>query len=471
MKRFNKLLCFVLVFISVMAAFCTVSFAAQQIDLSKCANVQLNYLDTTEPDANWKLDSSNTSVTQTTNSKPAIFLSDINYVNKRIDGTFSVGSNEDDDFIGFVFGYKDKGHYYLFDWKRAYQNYKDFGVADIGMSVKVVNTDSSLSGKDLWQTSGTDKVEVLYHNKIGYVSKTDYQFTLNFTDQGAFNIVIKQGNKVLDNISINDSTYTSGKFGFYNFSQPMVTYKGFTFEAISPMLEVVSIGDSKVSLAWDTVDGATSYILKRSTISGGPYETITTTSAITYTDTDVTNGATYYYVVSAINAGGESPNSNEVSATPTAPQHTNKLKLVLEVNQEKQLSVSEELSDNNEMDWISSDISIATVDTNGMVKALKPGNTVITCTSKDKSYTESINVLVVDLEYQLAVDLSIGDTCRLTIDDLKNTTYVTWSSYDPTIATVSTKGKVSAIREGLTYITATDKDGTEIGRIYIRVRQ
>jgi hypothetical protein len=76
-------------------------------------------------------------------------------------------------------------------------------------------------------------------------------------------------------------------------------------------------GDMQVSLSWNSVAGATSYSVKRSTVSGGPYSTIvsghTTTS---YIDSSLTNGSTYYYVVSASNAEGESSNSTQVSAVP-----------------------------------------------------------------------------------------------------------------------------------------------------------
>ena len=79
-------------------------------------------------------------------------------------------------------------------------------------------------------------------------------------------------------------------------------------------------GNAQVSLSWTASSGATSYKVKRSTTSGGPYTTIATgVTATSYTDTTVTNSTTYYYVVTALNANGESGNSNEASATPTAP--------------------------------------------------------------------------------------------------------------------------------------------------------
>jgi fibronectin type 3 domain-containing protein len=78
-------------------------------------------------------------------------------------------------------------------------------------------------------------------------------------------------------------------------------------------------GNAQVTLNWNGVSGATSYKVKRSTTSGGPYTVINgSVTATSYTDTGLTNGTTYYYVVSAVNASGEGPNSAQASATPTA---------------------------------------------------------------------------------------------------------------------------------------------------------
>ena len=76
--------------------------------------------------------------------------------------------------------------------------------------------------------------------------------------------------------------------------------------------------NAQVNLTWNTSSGATGYYVKRSTSSGSETQ-IAAPSTTAYTDNAVTNGTKYYYLVSAVNSAGESANSAEVSATPTAP--------------------------------------------------------------------------------------------------------------------------------------------------------
>jgi hypothetical protein len=67
------------------------------------------------------------------------------------------------------------------------------------------------------------------------------------------------------------------------------------------------------------VSNATGYVVKRSTTSGGPYTALAASpTGTTLTDSTVTNGTTYFYVVSATSSEHEGPNSTQASATPTA---------------------------------------------------------------------------------------------------------------------------------------------------------
>lgn len=95
-------------------------------------------------------------------------------------------------------------------------------------------------------------------------------------------------------------------------------------EALTPSLPApigvaASAGNAKVDLSWSTVTGATYYTVKRNTNGGAPYATIATNvKEAVYSDTQLTNGTKYYYVVTASSATLESGNSTEVSATPFA---------------------------------------------------------------------------------------------------------------------------------------------------------
>ncbi|MEX1048894.1 MAG: LamG-like jellyroll fold domain-containing protein [Akkermansiaceae bacterium] len=74
------------------------------------------------------------------------------------------------------------------------------------------------------------------------------------------------------------------------------------------------VANGQVLVSWAAIPGATSYRVKRALNSGGPYTTIATNlTGTTRTDTNVSNGVNYYYVISAVNAVGESLNSAEMS--------------------------------------------------------------------------------------------------------------------------------------------------------------
>jgi hypothetical protein len=132
------------------------------------------------------------------------------------------------------------------------------------------------------------------------------------------------------------SDWTSGTdlISGQNFSgqvtlQPKTTvvfYIGDTVDPAPPPARVLFLtagaSGGGVVLNWNAAGSAASYVLKRSTVSGGPYTTIALgLTQLGYFDNTVTNGTTYYYVVESIGTtglnGGDSP---EATATPVAAE-------------------------------------------------------------------------------------------------------------------------------------------------------
>lgn len=88
-------------------------------------------------------------------------------------------------------------------------------------------------------------------------------------------------------------------------------------------------GSGSVTLNWTASSGApTSYSIYRGSMSDGEATTAVANvagTATTYTDSGLTNNDTYFYMVVANNAAGNSPDSNEIYTTPgvTVPAGTN----------------------------------------------------------------------------------------------------------------------------------------------------
>ncbi|MDF2669147.1 MAG: hypothetical protein K0R67_1453, partial [Paenibacillus sp.] len=123
-----------------------------------------------------------------------------------------------------------------------------------------------------------------------------------------------------------DSTVTAGSTYYYiivavngDGSSPDSTEVSITAPASAPAGLSATGSSGSVAVSWTASTGATSYSVKRSTANGGPYSTIASSvTAVTYTDTPLTNGITYYYVVSAVTGSSESADSSQVSATPSS---------------------------------------------------------------------------------------------------------------------------------------------------------
>ncbi len=80
-------------------------------------------------------------------------------------------------------------------------------------------------------------------------------------------------------------------------------------------------GDRRITLTWEppAFDGGSpvaSYVVYRGTSSGEEAYLVTLGNVLTYVDTGLTNGQTYFYQVSAVNGVGEGPKSDEANATP-----------------------------------------------------------------------------------------------------------------------------------------------------------
>ena len=128
--------------------------------------------------------------------------------------------------------------------------------------------------------------------------------------------------------------------------------------------------------------------------------------------------------------------------------------------------------------WTSSNPSVATVDQDGRVTALHEGTATITAKAGDKTATCTVFVKMRDIPvYWIGLDhnyleLKEGETTTIIAtvkpDNATNKT-VTWSSSDPSVATVDQNGRVTALHEGTAAITAKAGDYTATCTITVKI--
>ena len=241
----------------------------------------------------WTISNDGTSVNQSINAPgPSFFVSSEEYINVELTGSFIVNDISDNDFAGFVFGYKDPlavattQQFYLFDWKKELQSggAEGFNLVQVNDTKDLTTINHFTNATDYWEHVGTANFDVLQSNTgpgTGWVAGQLYHFTFTYTSARTV-IVIDGGVYSNDTIIDFGGCFNSGRFGFYNFSQADVTYSDFTYkltadyDLITPNICVTDSGEfvsidltssqcngavvenNIVNWAWDMGDGTTS---------------------------------------------------------------------------------------------------------------------------------------------------------------------------------------------------------------------
>ncbi|MBB3696946.1 Ig-like domain-containing protein [Flammeovirga yaeyamensis] len=173
--------------------------------------------------------------------------------------------------------------------------------------------------------------------------------------------------------------------------------------------------------------------------------------------------------VRAVNVTGITVDPTSVTMTAGAEAQLNAT--VLPVN-----------ASNKSVVWSTSDASVATVSSNGLVTAVAEGSAVVTATTVEGTFFASSTITVnsqVDDSVQgvslspTTVTLDENQTAQLTADVIPSNAAnknVTFASNNPTVATVSTNGLVTALSAGNAIITVTTQEGGFTATSSITVR-
>ncbi len=152
--------------------------------------------------------------------------------------------------------------------------------------------------------------------------------------------------------------------------------------------------------------------------------------------------------------------------------HLNQTAAGLKIGQTLQLNATVIPSDaSQEVEWKSSNTTVATVNSNGLVTAVNLGDATVTATTKDGTNLSASCEVTVAPEFasnitlnHSSINMHFGETSQLeaTITPSDASQTVTWTSSDPSVLSVDDNGLLFAKALGNATVTATTTDGTNL---------
>ena len=187
----------------------------------------------------------------------------------------------------------------------------------------------------------------------------------------------------------------------------------------APTSLAATVSSGAVSLSWTAVPGATGYDVSRATASAGPFTKLTSTpqAAVTYRDTSVAAGSTYWYQVAAVNAAGSGPASAAISASvPAAPPSTVTVTVApaastIDACTAVQLSATVAGASDGSVTWmVQEGAAGGTVDATGRYTAPSTAGTYHVVATSKASTSASASATVVVRDHILSIAINPGSS-------------------------------------------------------------
>ncbi len=131
------------------------------------------------------------------------------------------------------------------------------------------------------------------------------------------------------------------------------------------------------------------------------------------------------------------------------------------------VTITPDDANNQNVVWNSSNSDVLSISEDGVLKALKKGSAIITVTTEDGGYTDSISLEIkqpvkgIEISHD-AMTLNVNEVFKLTASVLPldaDNQNISWSSSHSEIVSVDDDGNVKALKRGQAVITATSQDG------------
>lgn len=302
--------------------------------------------------------------------------------------------------------------------------------------------------------------------ETSYVSYSHY-YTNNYTSYA--NAYFQSSNTLVATVS------SSGKVTAVSPGTAYINvYSKISCEVPYCLVRVEEIDPTSVTIP----STLSTYVGESATLKATLYPTNATTTLSWYTSDEKIATVSSSGVVSGVGEGtaivyskssngliSNNCNVNVAWRKPTAISLTNSLEMV--ENQTKQLTATiTPTNAKTTLSWSSSNESVATVSTSGVVTAVSGGKTTITV-STDNGYSAKCDIKVVPLPKKLSIPSEITlehkDSKTLAVEVQPADAYLNllWSSSNTDVASVSTLGKVTALYPGETDIKVVTSNGLE----------